>query len=66
MVFAILVSWSIAFVEYCFAAANRIGNAIYSPAELKNIQEVITLIVFRGSTAFCSKPLSFTQGAASL
>jgi uncharacterized protein (DUF486 family) len=49
MVFAILVSWGIAFVEYCFAVpANRIGNAIYSPAELKSIQEVITLIVFAG------------------
>jgi uncharacterized protein (DUF486 family) len=49
MVFAILVSWGIAFVEYCFAVpANRISNAIYSPAELKSIQEVITLIVFAG------------------
>jgi len=40
MVFAILMSWGIAFVEYCFAVpANRIGNAVYSPAELKSIQE---------------------------
>jgi uncharacterized protein len=65
MVFAILVSWSIAFVEYCFAVpANRIGNAIYSPAELKSIQEVITLIVFAGFTAFYFRePLTLIQGA---
>ena len=43
----IVVSWGIAFVEYCFMVpANRMGNAVYSPAELKSIQEVITLIVF--------------------
>lgn len=43
----ILVSWGIAFVEYCFAVpANRIGHAVYSAAELKTIQEVITLLVF--------------------
>jgi uncharacterized protein len=48
----VLISWGIAFVEYCFAVpANRIGNAVYSPAELKTIQEVITLIVFVGFTA---------------
>ena len=47
-----LVSWSIAFLEYCFAVpANRIGSVVYSPAELKTIQEVITLIVFEGFTA---------------
>ncbi len=45
----ILVSWGIAFVEYCFAVpANRYGNAVYSAAELKTIQEIITLIVFAG------------------
>jgi uncharacterized protein (DUF486 family) len=44
---AILVSWAIAFVEYCFAVpANRFGNAVYSAAQLKTIQEVITLVVF--------------------
>ncbi|MFT4079256.1 DMT family protein [Rhodomicrobium lacus] len=43
----ILVSWSIAFFEYCLAVpANRIGSTVYSGAELKAIQEVITLIVF--------------------
>lgn len=43
----ILVSWGIAFFEYCLAVpANRYGSAIYSPAELKTMQEVITLTVF--------------------
>ena len=44
---AILVSWLIAFVEYCFQVpANRIGHATFTAAQLKTIQEVITLIVF--------------------
>ena len=44
---AVMASWSIAFVEYWFAVpANRIGHAVYSAAELKTIQEVITLSVF--------------------
>ncbi|KAA5801557.1 DMT family protein [Alkalicaulis satelles] len=43
----ILISWSIAFVEYCLAVpANRYGHAVYSAAELKTMQEVITLSVF--------------------
>lgn len=43
----VLVSWGIAFVEYCLAVpANRIGRSVYSAAELKTMQEVITLIVF--------------------
>ncbi len=44
---AVLVSWGIAFFEYCLAVpANRIGSATYSTAELKTIQEVVTLTVF--------------------
>jgi len=43
----ILVSWSIALIEYCFAVpANRYGSNVYSGAELKAMQEVITLSVF--------------------
>jgi uncharacterized protein (DUF486 family) len=43
----ILVSWGIAFFEYCLAVpANRIGHQVYSAAELKTMQEVITLVVF--------------------
>ena len=44
---AIMVSWMIAFVEYCFQVpANRIGSYQFSAAQLKTIQEVITLVVF--------------------
>ena len=44
---AIIVSWLIAFFEYCFQVpANRIGAARFSPMQLKVIQEVITLVVF--------------------
>ena len=43
----VVVSWAIAFVEYCFAVpANRWGHTVYSAAELKTMQEVITLSVF--------------------
>ncbi len=44
---AILASWAIAGIEYCFVVpANRWGSAVYSTAELKTMQEVITLAVF--------------------
>ena len=47
LMIVILASWGIAFLEYCFAVpANRIGHQVYSAAELKVIQEVITLTVF--------------------
>lgn len=43
----ILVSWGIAFVEYCFQVpANRIGYRQFSATQLKIIQELITLSVF--------------------
>lgn len=43
----ILISWGIALFEYCFQVpANRIGHGHFSAAELKTIQEVITLFVF--------------------
>ncbi|RJP16086.1 MAG: hypothetical protein C4520_18905 [Candidatus Abyssobacteria bacterium SURF_5] len=43
----IVASWLIAFLEYCFQVpANRIGHAYFSAAQLKTIQEVITLSVF--------------------
>ena len=49
----VLVSWGIAFFEYWLAVpANRIGHAVYSAAELKVIQEVITLVVFAGFSVF--------------
>ncbi len=47
LTFAILVSWLIAFAEYCFQVpANRIGHGTFTAAQLKTIQEVITLVVF--------------------
>lgn len=43
----IVISWLIAFMEYCFQVpANRMGHYQFSAAQLKTIQEVITLIVF--------------------
>lgn len=52
----ILISWGIAFVEYCFMVpANRIGHSQYSAAQLKTIQEIITLTVFAGFSVFYLK-----------
>jgi uncharacterized protein (DUF486 family) len=43
----LLISWMIAFIEYCFQVpANRIGYRQFLGAELKTIQEIITLTVF--------------------
>jgi len=54
--FVIVVSWGIAFFEYCLAVpANRIGHEVYSAAQLKTIQEVITLLVFAGFSVFWLK-----------
>ena len=45
--YVILLSWGLAFVEYCLAVpANRWGSAVYTTAQLKTMQEVITLLVF--------------------
>jgi hypothetical protein len=47
LLLVILVSWGIALAEYCLAVpANRIGHGVYSAAQLKTIQEVITIAVF--------------------
>ena len=52
----ILISWGIAFFEYCFQVpANRIGSSVYSAAQLKTIQEVITLVVFSVFSVLYSK-----------
>lgn len=43
----IIISWLIAFVEYCFMVpANRIGSHVMSGVQLKLVQEIITLVVF--------------------
>ena len=48
----VLISWGIAFFEYWLAVpANRIGHGSYTAAQLKTIQEVITLVVFVGFSA---------------
>jgi len=53
---AILASWSIALLEYCFMVpANRIGSYQFSTAQLKTIQEVITLSVFAAFSIFYLK-----------
>jgi uncharacterized protein (DUF486 family) len=52
----ILASWGIALIEYCLAVpANRWGSAVYSTAQLKTMQEVITLMVFAGFSIFYLK-----------
>mgnify|MGYP001443226306 CR=1 FL=1 len=63
LLIVIVISWGIAFVEYCLAVpANRIGSATYSTAELKTIQEVITLVVFvLFSTLYLREHLSWNH-----
>jgi uncharacterized protein len=60
---AVLASWGIVFVEYWFAVpANRIGSAVYSAAELKTMQEVITLVVFAAfSVLYLKEPLGLNH-----
>lgn len=59
----ILASWGIAFFEYCLAVpANRWGSEVYSTAQLKTMQEAITLIVFAGFSVFYMKePLAWNH-----
>lgn len=58
---AIVVSWLIAFVEYCLQVpANRFGHGTYSAAQLKTMQEVITLCVFCVfSVTYLKEPLKW-------
>ncbi|MDO5562748.1 MAG: DMT family protein [Synergistaceae bacterium] len=56
LLFAILVSWGIAFFEYCFQVpANRLGNQVYTLPQLKIIQEVITMTIFAGFSVIVMK-----------
>ena len=61
----IAISWGVAFFEYCLAVpANRIGRAAYDPAELKAMQEVITLTVFAVfSVAYLGERLTLNHAA---
>jgi len=57
----ILASWGIAFVEYCMAVpANRWGSAVYTTAQLKTIQEIVTLLVFASfSIIYLKEPMTW-------
>ena len=57
----IVASWAIAFVEYCLAVpANRWGSAVYSTAQLKTIQEIVTLVIFAGfSVVYLREPFTW-------
>ncbi|SNX67410.1 hypothetical protein SAMN05878503_10142 [Cereibacter ovatus] len=59
----ILASWGIAFFEYLLQVpANRLGHGHYSAAELKTIQEVITLVVFAAfSVLYLKEPLHWNH-----
>lgn len=60
----ILISWGLAFIEYCLAVpANRYGNAVYNAAQLKTMQEVITFAVFAAFSYFyLREPITLSQG----
>ena len=63
LLLVIFVSWGIAFFEYLLQVpANRIGHDVFSAAELKTIQEVITLFVFAlFSVFFLKEPLTWNH-----
>jgi uncharacterized protein (DUF486 family) len=63
LVTVIFISWGIAFFEYTLMVpANRIGHGYFSAAELKTIQEVITLTVFAiFSVTYLKEPLSWNH-----
>ena len=62
------VSWGIAFFEYCLAVpANRIGHAVYSAAQLKTMQEIITLLIFGVfSVGYLGERIQWNHAAAFL
>jgi uncharacterized protein len=61
LITVIFVAWGIAFIEYCLAVpANRLGSAVYTTAQLKTMQEVITLVVFAGfSVLYLQEPITW-------
>lgn len=64
LITVILISWALAFIEYCLAVpANRFGSAVYTAAQLKTMQEVITLSVFAAfSLVYLKEPLTWNYG----
>ncbi len=63
LLLVIVVSWGIALFEYCFQVpANRYGSNYFNPAQLKAIQEIITLIVFAVfSTLYLGQEIRLNQ-----
>jgi uncharacterized protein (DUF486 family) len=63
LITVILISWAIAFFEYCLQVpANRIGHTVFNAAQLKTIQEVITLVVFAiFSVTYLKEPLTWNH-----
>jgi uncharacterized protein (DUF486 family) len=63
LVGVIFAAWGIAFVEYCMAVpANRWGAGVYTTAQLKTMQEVITLLVFAGfSIVYLKEPIGWNH-----
>jgi uncharacterized protein (DUF486 family) len=63
LLIVIAISWAIAFFEYCLQVpANRMGHGHFSAAELKTIQEVITLVVFAiFSLLYLGEPLKWNH-----
>jgi hypothetical protein len=61
----VLAGWGIAFFEYCLQVpANRIGSSRFSTAQLKTIQEIITLLVFCGfSRLYLGEPVRWNHVA---
>lgn len=66
LIAAILASWGIAFFEYTLMVpANRLGSSVYSVVQLKTIQEILTLVVFAGFSAwYLGQPLKWNHYAA--
>jgi uncharacterized protein len=64
LISVIFISWGLAFVEYCMAVpANRYGSAVYTTAQLKTMQEVITFAVFAVFSFFyLREPVTLSQG----
>ena len=64
LLYVILISWALAFIEYCLAVpANRYGNAVYNAAQLKTLQEIITFGVFAVFSYFyLREPITLSQG----
>jgi uncharacterized protein (DUF486 family) len=61
-------SWGIAFFEYCLAVpANHFGHRVYSAAQLKTLQEIITLLVFAVfSVTYLGESLKWNHAVAFL